>query len=269
MNFYNNCVDIGYKKRKVFEKMQCTEKLFVRDKEYVWILYRKPLFFSLKGLLLYNVAQQCEETDKIVIDDMLKILYAYMIIADKQFYGVLLKTENKYQANEEKIKAKLEKLRMVVVNQKFQLPYFICEQFDLLIALINNVFEVSKAIQEKHLKIIEIVEYVGKEEVIPAKSFLDFYENINKYYVSVADMEKMYKNNEKRLNDLKIFANVFPDQLCFKHAVELLKQVPLIGDFKYYMQVPDLSELISSSFSEKVLKPYKAIVRNSGYTVEG
>jgi len=262
MSFYLSNAAVGNNKKKFLERMYSTKKLVVKDMEYVWIVYRNLYPARISGLLLYNLKAGKEEDNKQVIEDMLKILYAYMAIYKGQFYQKLPQFKKWYGREVNKIRNSIGPIEKKLSDIYLQ-PNFIRTLIQESLNLAANVLKSENAISRNLDRIIEIGKLIDMEYNVPIKLLLSFYSELQEYYQTILELEEKAKGKENILAEIKAFTDVFSKESDFGDIGKLLELVYAhIENLKFYKKFPLINDLILYSFSEQVLEPYKPLIRN-------
>lgn len=251
-------------KKRMLERAYSTKKLFVKNTEYIWIIYKRLFSTRIRGLLLFNLETGREEDDRQVIEDMLKILYAYLAIYEDRFCLKLPNIKKRLEKEWTKIKNAVENINEELNKAYLGLPIFIRTSIRQILDLFVSILRDEEKMLEGLARILEIIGRIDKEEGVPVQVLLCFLHELQKYEQAIVEIEKMIKEKKETLAEIKAFMEVFPEKASFDSIKKVLEQVfAHVKGLRFYKDFPFINNLVLCSFSERVIEPYKPLVRNT------
>lgn len=259
-NEYNN-----EKFKRILETEESTYKITAIKKDYAWIIYRRVLTNKITGLCLYNVSDNKEETDPLLIEDMLKILYAYLALCNKTFVRKILRHKNKCEAvwliTQEELISKKERLQEV----KPDIPSFVYEELVKIVAFVTTINEECEKLLEFITKYSEVINQMEDDGVegVPSKLFLSFYNDLYEYYSTTKTIKNYIKDMKMTVRTAEDYFSVLPDRKALDKIKKIAEYVIDNNDvFYFYKAFPEIENIILQEFSETIIEPYKKLIRN-------
>lgn len=268
-NFYTTKNKYRDKIKKVFETESCTYKINANKKDYVWFIYKPILSDEISGLYLYNVTERKDEFERLLIEDMLKILYGYMCLCNKSFtkaisqrVSMLKKSPRTFDENS------IEKQKQRLCEIKNSAPSFVYDELVKINALTSLIYEEEQKLIGFINKYAEIVKEMRKnnDESIPSKLLLSFYGDLYEYNETLKSFLKHVDEQKRLIKTAEDFFSVIADKgnfSVYKKVAE--EQINYEVNFDFYKECPLIQNIISKEFSEAIIDDYKKLVRNIKY----
>lgn len=266
VNFHTTKNKYRRKIKRFFEIERCTYKINANKKEYVWFIYRPMLSNEISGLYLYNITERKEEIDKLLVNDMLKILYGYMCLYNNTFIKTICGISDSLKKSSGIFKESIvEEQKHRLQEIKSSIPGFVYEELVKVTALFSLISEEEQSLigfTEKYVGVVKEIK-TGKEAV-QSKLLLTFFEDIYNYNVSLKNLQKYIEEEKQLLKKVEDYFLAITDKGAFPAYDTIVNsQVNCNINFDFYDECPLVKNAILKDFSEMIIDPYKKLVRNA------
>lgn len=249
--------------RKVFEKECHTYRISAKDKEYIWVVFRKVLSDSISGLYLFDVFRETGEKDPLLVEDMLKIFVAYQTLFTDSFVQKSTEARSRCEDillhSEQEIDAQMADVQAI----RETAPESVINELSNLISLMSSIVEKETRLYSFLAKYNEIVSQAQEvKDAVPAKVFSTFYLDLYDCQTIEKDVIKFRYRLSKNGRRIEDEAKSLPKEgwAILDRAARFQKDA--LETFFFYKQFPAMSRIVEGEFANSLVAPYRNLVRN-------